>query len=74
MPAQCSCGQPVSNTVICKSCTVRLENSLANLAPDLDLALSRQARMTEPNPGHATEAPLPYDQRASETAPLGLWP
>lgn len=42
--------------------------TLANLAPDLDLALSRQARMTEPNPGHATEAPLPFDQRVSETA------
>jgi hypothetical protein len=42
--------------------------TLANLASDLDVAITRQARMTDPNPGHAVEAPLPFDVRASEAA------
>lgn len=71
MPAQCSCGRPVANAVLCRACTVRLETSLvtiASLAEDLDLAIARQTRMADPSPGHATEAPLPFDERASEAA------
>ncbi len=43
---------------------------IASLAPELDVALSRQARMGDPSPGHPADTPLPYDHLASEAAAL----
>jgi hypothetical protein len=46
--------------------------SLAALATDLDITLTRQSRMSDPyRPGHSAEMPLPYDYGAGRAA-LGV--
>jgi hypothetical protein len=67
----CGCGKPVNGTVICRTCVVGLETSLvtiATMAPDLDVALAKQAQFGGTPGGRQTEAPLPFDAAVSETA------
>lgn len=71
MAALCACGQPSPDATICRDCTRDLTAALVTivaLAPDLEIALTRQAQFTgrSPIPGYA--ARLPYDERAAEAA------
>lgn len=69
----CPCTRPIHDqAVICGTCGHDLENAIAEvaelrgLAYDLDIAVTRQARLGAKNGGRATETPIVFDNRASE--------
>jgi hypothetical protein len=67
----CACGQPAPSSTICAACERDLLAALVAviaLAPELEVALTRQAQLTGPAPGAGHTARLPYDERASEAA------
>ena len=70
--AACACGQPIRDAYLCTGCTDDLRWILitaAILGPQLDIARSRQARLTAPNGSSGSRNhPLPYDPRAAEAA------
>jgi hypothetical protein len=69
--AVCACGQPSPDGYLCKTCTHHLQLALiaaAILGPDLDVARSRQARITEHAGGRVRSSALPYDVRAAAAA------
>jgi hypothetical protein len=66
----CACGQPSPDAFLCKACTRELSLALlaaVTLAPDLEVAVSRQARFTGPQRGGGGSV-LPFDERASDAA------
>jgi hypothetical protein len=67
-----SCGAPTGDgATLCKTCTHHLQLALvaaAILGPDLDVTLSRQARITEHAGGRVRSSALPYDVRAAAAA------
>lgn len=91
----CVCGQPVADAAMCAGCGHALDDHIAQVAEqhglgwDLDIAISRQARMDLPGgkpdlepyddqPGTLRPTPIPYDDRASRAARrlkavLGTW-
>lgn len=86
MTSECGvCGRPVpDNAVVCPRCAFALDAALADvcgyqgLAYDLQLAVTRQARIGTRSGGRATETPVVYNERASETEQalkntLGTW-
>lgn len=68
----CACGQPARDAYLCHACTDDLKWILitaAILGPQLDIARSRQARLTDASGISASRShPLPYDPRAAEAA------
>lgn len=70
----CACGRPSRDATICMGCACELDAAIAEicevrgLAYDLDIALSRQARLGDRNGSRSTETPVAYDKRASEAA------
>ena len=67
---RCACGQPVHGASICKACERELTLALLAavvIGPDLDLAISRQARFTVYGQ-RGSEPVLPFDERASAAA------
>ena len=71
MTPRCACGQPSPHATICTTCERDLTAALITVltvAPELEIALTRQAQFTDRStiPGYATQ--LPYDERAAEAA------
>lgn len=70
----CACGRPSRDATICAGCGFELDAAIAEiceprgLAYDLDIALTRQARLGDRNGSRPTETPVPYDKRASDAA------
>jgi hypothetical protein len=66
----CACGKPTSEAAyICGDCKEELWRAIGDaptLSGELEVTLTRQARMTDGGVRAATEAPLPYDTAASE--------
>lgn len=86
---RCGCGNPVRDATLCTACGLRLDNALDQITDhhglgwDLDIALTRQARITRTGgrptpdedrdeqrqmPGTLRPTPAPYDQRAADAA------
>jgi electron transfer flavoprotein alpha/beta subunit len=68
---RCACGQPAPHATICTACERDLTAALITVlavAPELEIALTRQAQFADRShiPGYA--AMLPYDERAAEAA------
>jgi hypothetical protein len=71
----CACGRPIQDTaIVCPHCAHQLDAVLAEvvayqgLAYDLDMAISRQARIGKREGARSAETPLSYNQRASDAA------
>ena len=85
----CACGKPSRDATLCTGCAHTLDAAIAEvcelrgLAYDLDIALTRQARIDRPGgtrtpaegeddgrqwPGTLRPTPIPYDGRAGEVA------
>lgn len=68
----CACGRPSRDATICAGCGFELDAAIAEicephgLAYDLDIALTRQARLGDRNGSRPTETSVPYDKRASD--------
>jgi hypothetical protein len=80
----CGCGRPVQDATLCATCAHRLDDALAQICEhhglgwDLDIAITRQAVMSDRNGPRANTTPIPYDDRASASArelhsTLGSW-
>jgi hypothetical protein len=80
----CGCGRPVQDATLCATCAHRLDDALAQICEhhglgwDLDIAITRQAVMSDRNGPRANTTPIPYDDRASVRArelhdTLGSW-
>jgi len=68
---RCACGQPSPDATLCRDCTRDLTAALITVlavAPELEIALTRQAQFADRShiPGYATQ--LPYDEHAAEAA------
>lgn len=67
MNATCPCGQPCDGAYVCGSCTTGLWNALnrlPGLLAELDVARTRQARLSD-GTGRSTGRPLPWNESAS---------
>lgn len=74
MTSDCgTCSRPIADgAVICVTCAYQIDDAIQDvaayrgLAYDLDIAVTRQARIGQRSGGKSTETPLAYDQRASD--------
>ena len=72
MTHDCACGRPIQDTaLICSTCSHDLAKALGDvtfLAEQLDIRLTRQARVGAGNGSRSAETPLPFDPFASRIA------
>lgn len=73
MRRNCPCGRPMPGTsAVCGACLGEMERALGDVAfyaDELEVAFSRQSRMTSGGGGSkSAERPLPYDPHASRVA------